>query len=643
MTNVTNGLLIQNYASKTITIKDSNICNISIWERSGSSGVQTFNFEGNNTVGTLTDSQYAKYVLAEVNATLTAPEGATVTTTVEGCYGVDYAEDVYKLVVKHTYGTTVTAPTCTERGYTTYVCSACGETYVDNYVDALGHTTVIDGAVDPTCTETGLTTGAHCSVCDTVLVAQTVIDALGHTEEIIPAVAPTFDSVGYTEGKKCSVCGIVTVEPIEIPMRTDPAVQIGTTQYATLEEALAAAKDGDTIVLLRDTTVSSITVGSLGAIKLTIDLGGHTITSGSTVSSFKSGTVLTLKNGTITSNTTGGTLKATYGGVLVLGDGLTVKSGPQANAIVVDNGTLKVEDGATVEVEGGIDVIQTSAATNKVTITGGTFKGNMNIHKDTDISITGGTFTVDVNEHCAEGYVAIANADGTWTVSEDAVAKIGDKQYASLADALNAAVAGDTVVLLKDYSESFVMVTKGITLDLNGKKLTANYLVAFAGNHVIDSSADKAGRLVISAGNLSLSTANAQLPVLTNDGYAFAAVNKHQSQFTTTETGFNVVYKPTFGKDFNAIIAGLDDVGGLEFVIKLSWDDNGIARSQEFTFSDEQAQTVYGGKTFVLAVADATGFGSINVTGIVRSDLGVIASCDIGIFTPASSVAAETN
>ncbi len=77
------GLYVQNYAGKTINVKNSTISSIAIWERSNSSGVQTFNFEGANTVGALTDSQYAKYVLAEVNATLAAPEGANVTTSVE--------------------------------------------------------------------------------------------------------------------------------------------------------------------------------------------------------------------------------------------------------------------------------------------------------------------------------------------------------------------------------------------------------------------------------------------------------------------------------------------------------------------------------------------------------------------------------
>ena len=38
----------------------------------------------------------------------------------------------------HSYTPTATAPTCTEQGYTTYTCH-CGDSYVDAYVDALGH------------------------------------------------------------------------------------------------------------------------------------------------------------------------------------------------------------------------------------------------------------------------------------------------------------------------------------------------------------------------------------------------------------------------------------------------------------------------------------------------------------------------
>ena len=41
----------------------------------------------------------------------------------------------------------VTAPTCTERGYTTYVCPTCGETVYTQYTDALGHTEDVDRTV----------------------------------------------------------------------------------------------------------------------------------------------------------------------------------------------------------------------------------------------------------------------------------------------------------------------------------------------------------------------------------------------------------------------------------------------------------------------------------------------------------------
>ena len=59
---------------------------------------------------------------------------------------------------EHSYTAVVTAPTCTEKGYTTHTCS-CGDSYVDTYVDALGHAWD-NGKVtkEPTATETGIRT-----------------------------------------------------------------------------------------------------------------------------------------------------------------------------------------------------------------------------------------------------------------------------------------------------------------------------------------------------------------------------------------------------------------------------------------------------------------------------------------------------
>ena len=79
----------------------------------------------------------------------------------------------------HNWGTgTVTAPaTCTAQGVKTYKCSRCGGTKNET-ISALGHTIVIDHAVAPTYTSTGLTEGKHCSVCGKVIVAQQIIPKL---------------------------------------------------------------------------------------------------------------------------------------------------------------------------------------------------------------------------------------------------------------------------------------------------------------------------------------------------------------------------------------------------------------------------------------------------------------------------------
>ena len=144
----------------------------------------------------------------------------------------------------HSYTAVVTEPTCTERGYTTYTCH-CGHSYVSDYTDASGHKLVIDPAVAPTCTESGLTEGSHCSVCGEIIVERQTVAALGHsfgkwtvskvatctekgeeeryctvcgirearelamlphTPVIDAAVAPTYSSTGLTEGSHCSSC-----------------------------------------------------------------------------------------------------------------------------------------------------------------------------------------------------------------------------------------------------------------------------------------------------------------------------------------------------------------------------------------------------------------------------------------------------
>ncbi len=116
----------------------------------------------------------------------------------------------------HSYASVVTAPTCTEKGFTTYTCSNCDDSYVDAYVDALGHTEEEIPAVDPTCTTSGSTAGTKCSVCGEIISAPVTRDALGHTSVVDAAVDPTCVRPGLTEGSHCSVCNEILVAQKEI-------------------------------------------------------------------------------------------------------------------------------------------------------------------------------------------------------------------------------------------------------------------------------------------------------------------------------------------------------------------------------------------------------------------------------------------
>jgi len=105
-------------------------------------------------------------------------------------------------------GHTPGAASCTEA----QTCTVCQVVLKP----AAGHTEVVVSAKAATCTEAGLTEGKKCSVCETVIVAQTEVAALGHTEVAVPGKAATCTEAGLTEGKKCSVCDEVIVAQEEI-------------------------------------------------------------------------------------------------------------------------------------------------------------------------------------------------------------------------------------------------------------------------------------------------------------------------------------------------------------------------------------------------------------------------------------------
>lgn len=106
-----------------------------------------------------------------------------------GGYGIDFNPHNHKIENEERK-----EPTCTEDGNIAYWhCTTCGKYFSDSkYVNAIqpedtvikatGHTVVTDSAVAPTYTNSGLTEGSHCSVCNAILKAQEVIPKLEKSE-----------------------------------------------------------------------------------------------------------------------------------------------------------------------------------------------------------------------------------------------------------------------------------------------------------------------------------------------------------------------------------------------------------------------------------------------------------------------------
>lgn len=206
------------------------------------------------------------------------------------------------------------------------------------------------------------------------------------------------------------------------------AARIGDTDYGTLQEAVSAAADGATVVLLRDVSEDITVSGSV-----TLDLNGHRLTNvaGDTIT-VPIGASLTVTDSIqgaggrvgAVDNITNGTACIFNNGTVVLERGTFTRSEETGNADgsngnsyynIVNHGTMAIGDGASVVQDGtysslvengyysysGSDarnshVEGTNAANPTLTITGGTFTGGLNTIKNDDgavVTIDGGSFT----------------------------------------------------------------------------------------------------------------------------------------------------------------------------------------------------------------------------------------------------------
>ena len=108
-------------------------------------------------------------------------------------------------------GVVVTNAGCTADGLKQYTCTRCNQTR-NEALSATGHTPVTDIEVPVTCTQSGLTQGSHCSVCNAIITAQEIVPALGHDNQI-QTIDRGCDTVTVTY--QCSRCNHQSQETSE--------------------------------------------------------------------------------------------------------------------------------------------------------------------------------------------------------------------------------------------------------------------------------------------------------------------------------------------------------------------------------------------------------------------------------------------
>ena len=197
--------------------------------------------------------------------------------------GTSYKDSITK-ATGHSYGNSVVTkqPTCTSEGTAIKTCTKCNATVTEK-LPAKGHTAVTDKGYPATCTTAGKTDGSHCSVCNTVIKAQTVINATGHKSSgwIVDKAA----SIGVkgSKHKECTVCKKV-LETAEIPALSrisisKASVTLSTSTYAYDGKAktpsVTVKVGGKTLKKDTDYTVSYSNNTKVGTAKVTITGKGN--------------------------------------------------------------------------------------------------------------------------------------------------------------------------------------------------------------------------------------------------------------------------------------------------------------------------------------------------------------------------------
>ena len=231
-------------------------------------------------------------------------------------------------------------------------------------------------------------------------------------------------------------------------VKTAPVAKIGTVEYATFADAIAAAKGGDTVTLLCDVTENDKADAQIlyNLTGVTLDLGGYTYTQKNFAHVFL-GTGGVIKNGKMVCDNgsyalfigdEGETTSFTVDGVEMVG-GINIYN---ASGVVLKNLTVNgtnyyavwMDEGASATIESGTynagDVaVLGSGDKSELHVTGGTFCANeqklVSANKNGVVAISGGSFTKEVlPEYCADGFVPAANENGTYGVNVNPFGKL---------------------------------------------------------------------------------------------------------------------------------------------------------------------------------------------------------------------------
>ena len=243
--------------------------------------------------------------------------------------------------------------------------------------------------------------------------------------------------------------------------------KIGTQGYETLEAAIAAVADGETVTLLDNVTLDAPMDVQLGSKAVTLDLGGETLTGRTNL---KSGS-LTIKNGTVA----GGALQAlnVYGSatatenysVLTIADDVTVTADVYGVCLFGPTYSAKSGYGAVINIAG--TVTTTGDSKNGAVFVSGNLGNYVEGDANNVINITGsitsatdaaialnGLATVNVAEGASVvGNTAIAVKRGTLNVTGGTVRATGDKNYGVASYGNGTEMTGAAISMTDTYNK----------------------------------------------------------------------------------------------------------------------------------------------------------------------------------------------